>query len=225
MSEEEKQPELVMCVHQAAFKQLSESIDKSTAIMLLYGMPGCTMMLDRNIVENEPRLLQLITYTIISSEGKYLVYRRGKSGGEERLHSLYSIGIGGHVNMEDVCNAMGRTAKTGSATDPIWQCMVRELREELNMPDEMKISMTALPAIYDDSSDVSKVHIGVSSIINMEKQDMVTPKEDCIEDMQWLTLEELQSDVWKSKLESWSNIAVVHIQAKEAEKNVQLPEE
>lgn len=214
MSEDNTKPkELVMCVHHKAFDNLMEKhgLKVTEACMLLYSMPGCVMMIDRNIVENDPNLLQIVTYTILRAEGKILAYKRGKSGGETRLHERYSIGVGGHVNMNDVMRAITFTAANKQLTDPIWQCMVRELNEELVLTADNDFRVQNIPVIYDDSNEVSTVHAGFANVVDLPTMDHAKAKEDCIEDLQWVTLEELQSPEWQQKLESWSNVAVVSL--------------
>lgn len=211
MSEDTNKPkELVMCVHHKAFDNLiaQHGLQVTEACMLLYSMPGCVMMIDRALVENDPNLLQIVTYTVLRAEGKILVYKRGKSGGETRLHERYSIGVGGHVNMNDVMRAITFTAANKQLTDPIWQCMVRELNEELVLTADNDFRVQNIPVIYDDSNEVSIVHAGFANVVDLPTMEHAKAKEDCIEDVQWLTLEELQTPEWQQKLESWSNIAV-----------------
>ena len=38
---------------------------------------------------------------LVICNDKILRYRRGKGGGETRLHGLYSVGVGGHISEED----------------------------------------------------------------------------------------------------------------------------
>src|SRR4030042_1667445 len=57
----------------------------------------------REAAEKDPILKQIIPYGVIRSmEGKVLTYRRTKSSGEGRLHNKASIGIGGHINLDDM---------------------------------------------------------------------------------------------------------------------------
>src|SRR4051794_3879207 len=55
----------------------------------------------RSNVETDPSVKQLIPYAILIREDQVFAYRRGKAGGENRLHDLWSIGVGGHISKED----------------------------------------------------------------------------------------------------------------------------
>src|SRR5438067_9190960 len=57
--------------------------------------------LNRSEAELDKRYKQLIPYVLLICGDKILRYRRGKAGGETRLHGLYSVGIGGHISEED----------------------------------------------------------------------------------------------------------------------------
>ena len=62
---------------------------------------GVLRFMQRSQVENDPAYKQLIPYVIMTCDGKYLSYVRGKRAGETRLVSNRSIGIGGHINPID----------------------------------------------------------------------------------------------------------------------------
>ena len=68
-------------------------------------VPGVPRFMPRSAVETDPSFKQLIPYVIMSHEGKYLSYIRGKRAGETRLVAKRSIGIGGHINPIDADNS------------------------------------------------------------------------------------------------------------------------
>src|SRR5687768_11211932 len=57
--------------------------------------------MDRKEAEVNPAFKQIIPYCVLSCDDKIFVYQRTKKGGDSRLHDLYSIGVGGHINPED----------------------------------------------------------------------------------------------------------------------------
>src|ERR1035437_2104444 len=57
--------------------------------------------LNRSAAEQDKHYKQLIPYVLLVCNDKILRYRRGKGGGETRLHGFYSVGIGGHISEED----------------------------------------------------------------------------------------------------------------------------
>ncbi|HVJ81830.1 MAG TPA: phosphoesterase, partial [Planctomycetia bacterium] len=66
---------------------------------LLVAAPPC--YLPRAEAELDPSFKQLVPYAVLRAGNAVFTYRRGKAGSESRLHDLWSIGIGGHVNPED----------------------------------------------------------------------------------------------------------------------------
>ena len=56
----------------------------------------------RALVEDDPAQQQVIPYCIVRhADGTYLLTRRLRHSTEKRLHHLYSLGVGGHVNPGD----------------------------------------------------------------------------------------------------------------------------
>src|ERR1700732_5004365 len=56
----------------------------------------------RGEVENDPEFQQIIPYVVFRHDDRYFLPRRLKQSSEKRLRHLYSLGIGGHINREDV---------------------------------------------------------------------------------------------------------------------------
>ncbi len=113
--------------------------------------------LDRATAETDPMHKQLIPYVLVVSGDKILRYERNKSGGEKRLHGLYSLGIGGHLCDEDVGPVHGYTAG-----------LRRELEEELGIPADAEVNLSIVGMVNDDSNDVGRVHLGVVHVLNVD---------------------------------------------------------
>jgi len=97
----------------------------------------------RGIAEHDRSLKQVIPYLVLRDGAEYFLMRRTRAGGDARLHDLYSIGVGGHLNPEDGGLAGG---------------LVREWHEELMadfVPDFELIGL-----LNDDTTDVGSVHLG-----------------------------------------------------------------
>jgi predicted NUDIX family phosphoesterase len=62
------------------------------------------LFIDREEAETDPSYKQIIPYQVIRQKKKFFIYRRGKSGSENRLKKKLSLGIGGHVNDNDQYN-------------------------------------------------------------------------------------------------------------------------
>ncbi len=107
----------------------------------------------RALVEDDPSLQQVIPYCVVRhADGSYLITKRLRESSERRLHHLYSLGIGGHVNPGD-----------GIAEDPVVGGLRREWMEEVRCASPATASLVAL--LNDDSSPVSRVHLGLVFLV------------------------------------------------------------
>lgn len=150
-------------------------------------------------------------------ESVYLLsYKRGTEGGETRLHNMYSVGFGGHINSTDVVSAFSNYASNPGSTIEI-ECAARELREELGVDiktsndvilDAGPGSMCTPYVFYDDSSKVSSRHICKALYFKVSDMDSIKAEEDCIKKLTWVPLKELCENM--DNMESWSKIVVAY---------------
>ena len=98
----------------------------------------------RSEAETDPSRKQIIPYLVLRDGERFFLMRRTKKGGDERLHDLYSVGVGGHMNPGD-----------GS----VLECLSREWREELEADFEPGFEFLGL--LNDDTVPVGQVHLGV----------------------------------------------------------------
>jgi predicted NUDIX family phosphoesterase len=151
---------------------------------------------DRNLVETDERFRQVIPYVVLKSNDKYLVVKRLETQGEKRLHNKYSIGIGGHVNIEDLNEKdMWKAVENG---------LKRELMEEVNVTPKGEFEF--LGVINDVSSSVSRVHFGLCYILECQFHGI--NEKDKFEEM-WLEESELSDKI--DKMEGWSKIVVEYL--------------
>ncbi|MEM1443706.1 MAG: NUDIX domain-containing protein [Verrucomicrobiota bacterium] len=158
--------------------------------------PANNHFLARDLAEDDPSHKQIIPYAIFRYGDKFLHYVRGGKSGEKRLAAKGSIGIGGHINDTDY-------AASSLDRDTYTVGVEREIDEELNITGGH--TQEVLGLINDDSNEVGQVHLGVVHLFNLNS-DEVTPGEDNIENLEFLTLEELQAR--RDALETWSQICV-----------------
>jgi predicted NUDIX family phosphoesterase len=162
--------------------------------------PGANFFLPRAPAETDPTHKQIIPYSIFRHGGRHLVYTRGGKSGEKRLVAKRSIGIGGHINPHDEReDSLARTTYLNGVE--------REIDEELKIAGAHTQKVIGL--INDDSNDVGQVHLGVVHLFELES-DEVTSNEDAIQNIEFLTLDELVACV--DQLETWSAICVKHLQ-------------
>lgn len=152
----------------------------------------------RGAMELDPSFKQLIPYVLLQHTGpdgvvKLFTYTRGGGSGEARLRARRSVGIGGHISEEDAAGG----------SDPYVTGMQRELAEEIQLASEYTESKVGL--IYDPSSDVGKVHLGVVHVFVLE-QPNVTSNEDELADGGFVSIDELRDDF--DRLETWSQLAI-----------------
>ena len=158
--------------------------------------PSNNHFLLRDDAEEDPSFKQIMPYAIFRYQDRFLHYVRGGGSGEKRLASKGSIGIGGHINDTDF-------AAASLDKDTYTNGVEREIDEELSITDGHTQEILGL--LNDDSNEVGQVHLGVVHLVTLES-DQVEAGEAVIEDLQFLTLGELQER--KEQLESWSQICV-----------------
>ena len=109
----------------------------------------------RGDVEQDPSLKQIIPYMVVRRNGRYMLFRRTRAGSEQRLHDLYSVGVGGHIAREDV----------DGATDLIAAGLQRELTEELSLTGEWSARLVGV--LNDDTGAVGQVHFGLVHVVDV----------------------------------------------------------
>ena len=155
---------------------------------------------DRTKAEVDEGKKQLIPYVLILRGNQIFAYQRSKKSKEGRLHSKWSIGIGGHINPLDTYPKLGINTLLSTAIQ-------RELTEELDWGDQEICTinnLTEYGVLYDDTESVGRVHIGYIVVINVPKGSKYpVPKEDTIAASQWLSLRKTSA---LPNLERWSKM-------------------
>ena len=162
-------------------------------------VPGVPRFMPRSAVETDPSFKQLIPYVIISFEGRFLNYVRGKRAGETRLVAKRSIGIGGHINPIDADDS----PLFAYHFDNYLAAVQREVAEEVTVEAGHTDNIVAL--LNDDSNEVGQVHLGIVHHWKLDS-DKVTRKEQMITQMTFMTPEELNEV--KESLETWSQLCL-----------------
>lgn len=155
-----------------------------------------TIFKKRKDAESDPSYKQIIPYVILSYKNTLFSYRRGKLLSEKRLVGNYSIGIGGHISVNDV----------NLFDVPYKDAMRRELYEEVEIT--ASYSQWIVGLINDDSNDVGKVHFGIVYIFDLESPD-VKSREKSINEGKFVAISSLQKDI--KKYENWSQICISDI--------------
>ncbi|PHR86371.1 MAG: hypothetical protein COA76_15455 [Moritella sp.] len=162
------------------------------------------VIMQRALLETNPKFRQLIPYVVVKQGDKYLAYERSKSGGESRLHNLFSIGIGGHV---DAVDAVYDEKGVFQLTDTLRTGMYRELHEELGLTESDFLGMTTIGYLSKDVTPVDEVHLGIVLVAEVHADLVITSKEDALNLAGFLAADELA----KLNLESWSETVVAEL--------------
>jgi len=170
--------------------------------------PENVLFRPRQEVELDPDFKQLIPYMIFcyteNSTGRRSVftYTRGKGMGEARLHSKMSIGVGGHLNNQDI--GSGTAEDANRFRDLYHEGMRRELYEEVRL--KTNFTEQCVGMINDDETEVGKVHLGVVHRLDVESPDVVSNEVDLIESG-FRPVDELLN-LPPERFESWSSICL-----------------
>ncbi len=100
--------------------------------------------LRRGDAEEDPTHKQVIPYLVLRDGERWFLMRRTKAGGDARLHDLWSIGVGGHLNPGDGDVEGG---------------LRREWAEEVVAAFEPAFEPVGL--LNDDTTPVGAVHVGI----------------------------------------------------------------
>jgi len=141
-------------------------------------------------VENDPGFQQVIPYVVFRHGDRYFLTHRLRASSERRLRKQYSLGVGGHINPGDL-----------QAGDPILDGLKREWEEEVVYEGRFEASL--LGFLNEDSSPVSKVHLGVVFLVEGDSPDISIRETDKLAG-ELLTLRDMR--MYYLAMESWSQI-------------------
>jgi predicted NUDIX family phosphoesterase len=141
-------------------------------------------------VENDPGFQQIIPYVVFRHADRYFLTHRLRASSEKRLRKQYSLGVGGHINPGDL-----------EAGDPILDGLKREWQEEVVYHGSFDAKLLGL--LNDDSSPVSKVHLGVVFLVDGDSPDIAIRETNKLEG-ELLTLDEMR--IRYLEMESWSQM-------------------
>ncbi|HON92638.1 MAG: hypothetical protein KBI32_10515 [Phycisphaerae bacterium] len=160
--------------------------------------PRTLRFMPRPLAETDPGFKQLIPYVLMTCEGRYLTYVRGKRAGETRLVGNRSMGIGGHINPIDDAAPLFGDSRAMYET-----AVEREVTEEVEVQAGYKDHVVAL--LNDDSNEVGKVHLGVVHcwVLDAPK---VSRREQMITQMEFMTVANLREV--RDQMETWSQLCL-----------------
>ena len=148
------------------------------------------LFMARAKVEDDPTFQQIIPYVVFRHGDLYFLTHRLRASSEKRLRKQYSLGVGGHINPSDL-----------GAGDPIQDGLKREWEEEVIYDGSFEAKLIGL--LNDESSPVSKVHLGVVFLVDGDSPKIAIRETDKLAG-ELLTLEEMR--IYYLGMESWSQM-------------------
>src|SRR4030081_2616001 len=119
-----------------------------------------SFFMPRAEVEEDPAYQQIIPYVVFRHGERYFLTHRLRRSSERRLRHLYSLGVWGHINPEDVAGA----------ADPIDAGLRREWEEEVVYTGHF--STRLLGAINDQTTPVGRVHVGLIFLVEGDRPEI-----------------------------------------------------
>jgi predicted NUDIX family phosphoesterase len=163
----------------------------------------------RHLVEDDPSMQQIIPYCVVHhpDDGTYLLTRRLRRSSERRLHHLYSLGVGGHINPGD-----------GAHGDPVIGGLEREWAEEVVCSSPATARLVAM--LNDDTTPVSRVHLGLVFLVEPSVATTSVRETDKLEG-ESLLLAEMRRHYLS--MESWSQLVFDDLVAGAAQRAQRSP--
>ncbi|MEK7581597.1 MAG: dCTP deaminase [Patescibacteria group bacterium] len=156
----------------------------------------------RGEVESDPKWKQVIPYLIFEAGGKILAMQRKGTHTDKRLANMYSIGVGGHINLKDV---KGIKSIKGIKGDEVMEWAKREFEEEIDYKG--KYTAKFLGILNHDANDVGLVHVGLVIMLSGDSSEINVRDEHKSGTM--MTVDELGRHF--KKMETWSQIVYDHM--------------
>jgi predicted NUDIX family phosphoesterase len=150
----------------------------------------------RSLMEQDPTYKQIIPYLVFVHGDRYFLMQRKAKISEARLQSKFSLGIGGHINQEDLVD--GNIANWAR----------REFEEEVAYSGTYTIE--PLGILNDDSNDVGKVHVGFVYLLHGDSADIKIKSEHKSGEM--VTLAECAERY--ATMETWTQIVIDFLRTK-----------
>lgn len=183
-----KEDELVLVVPtqdvtSVPWKGLKNLSEVNLEAIIKYG----GQFLRRGDVEHDLNWKQIIPYLIFSYQDKLFLMQRGDQNYEKRHALKFSLGIGGHINKEDLVG------------ENIMDWAKREFEEEI----EYQGKYQAIPlGILNDVDDISSFHLGYVILLKGDS-DQIKIKDEFISG-KLATREEIKQHY--NLMESWSQL-------------------
>lgn len=163
--------------------------------------------LPRPAMEQDLNYRQIIPYVVFRCRGTastpdlFFSYARVQ-GGESRLIGKYSLGVGGHICVEDAADGL-----------PYSKGLLRELKEEVDIAETLhdsKICNSIVAVINDTRDPVGLVHLGVVHLVDLNYPE-ITSNEEGMQRAGFRSLAQLQELQELGLIEGWSELVIDYL--------------
>jgi predicted NUDIX family phosphoesterase len=192
--------ESVLCIHRDHLPQSWIKTKSIVPLDLTAFIDNCTRggfeFINRREAEENRSLKQVIPYILLQTKDLVQTAVYNRRGSEKRLHDLWSLGIGGHINPID------QKSQGASFKEILISGMERELDEELiKRPKTDRIEFCGV--ISEDVTDVGSVHLGAVFKILTQTPKSYLPGQELFR-FKWTKTKELN----QLNMELWSQLAL-----------------
>jgi predicted NUDIX family phosphoesterase len=150
----------------------------------------------RSALERDPTHKQIIPYLLVQTPDRAHTACYRRNGSEKRLHTLWSVGIGGHIARVD------RQMADEALESIVRSGLAREISEEFrSLPPAPPPRFLGI--VNEERSEVGSVHLGLVFRLEVAATDRVLPGEE-LEGFRWLET----TAVSGLHLELWSRLAL-----------------
>ena len=149
--------------------------------------------LDRRNAEIDETFQQIIAQIILKVGDKIFLHRIPQTGSESRLHEMWPIFLGGHINDTD---------------ENIIKASEREFSEEVDYKGRI-LSRRFWGVVKLHDNPVNKVHIGMVWIFEGDSEDVGITGDDGILDGRFVKIKDL--DNYLDKMTYWSRVVTPYL--------------
>jgi thymidylate synthase (FAD) len=142
----------------------------------------------RDLAETDENYQQIIAQIILKVGNRIFIHRIPQTGSEKRLHNLWPIFLGGHIDKSDL---------------NIEDAMEREFKEELNYKGKI-ISKKFWGVVKLHDNPVNKVHVGMVWIFEGDSEKFESTGDEGVLDGRFIDLKKLKPLI--PKMSYWSKI-------------------
>ena len=169
--------------NQVAIKPNKEQVNQLTSLIEWQ---------NRVAAETNESFKQIIPYLILQNPNNQQIAMYQRAGNEKRIHGLYSVGLGGHINPID-------QQHNDSFMDIVVRASQRELAEELCGFESNNFEFKGI--INEEKTKVGRTHLGFVFLMNTFSEPK--PGKELL-NYQWISKDQIPL----YRLELWSEMAL-----------------